>query len=257
MKTTTAVGIVAHVNRIDRAKTLHTGVGADVLMEDDGTLGGKANHIRTIEWLYDNTESEWLVVLEDDALPIPMFRMELKKALHYTPAKLVSLYLGRSKPEHWQNAIQAALAVDVSWLKCSSLLHGVGYVLHRSIVPDLLFGSPINIEDSNLPIDEAISTWAVNRNMCVAYTRPSMVDHADIPNISDSHTPEDQVEYQDHTPDDVPTSGVRKAWLYGCRNWDASQWTIQTPEFKFIRMRNGAMTGFHGEELAKSLETLK
>ena len=54
-------------------------------------------------------DDEWLVVIEDDALPCNDFRAQLADALDHCPTDIAGLYLGRSRPPQWQDFIQQAV----------------------------------------------------------------------------------------------------------------------------------------------------
>ena len=57
---------------------------------------------------------------------------------------------------------------------CSSdLLHAVGYCIRTALVPDLLEALP------EMPIDDAITTWARDQGRRIAYAWPSLTDHED------------------------------------------------------------------------------
>lgn len=139
-----SIGVVAHESRIAQAKQLYDTVSADVIMVDDThrRLGCEANHRRVWAELA-TTDTEWAVVLEDDAVPVPNFRDQLTQALNVAPAPYVSLYLGQGFPRQWQHAIRRTLTnttPSTCWITC-------GYRHHT------------------------------------AYTLPSLVDHADGPSV--------------------------------------------------------------------------
>ena len=177
-----AIGIVAHVKRADQAQTLAQQVQADYIHIDDGTLGCENNHRHVWQWMVDNNTQPWGVVLEDDALPVEGFRQQLEQALTVAPAPVVSLYLGRLRPCHWQAPINIATreakAIDASWLTTTHLLHAVAVAIRTHLLPSLL-GS----YRTALAIDEHISNWTRQHQHPVAYTWPSLVNHADGPTL--------------------------------------------------------------------------
>lgn len=198
-----AIGIVAHKDRLEQATNLVEQVGAVDWNVDDGTLGCNGNHYKLLTMLRKNNPNvEWYVVMEDDAVPVQDFVTQLPKALDAAPAKIVSLYLGTSNPIHWQDAIGRAIACAEAWIVGTHLLHGVAYAVNCTLIDPLI----ANLKpDSLRPIDEQISSWAYPNHHFVAYTHPSLVDHADgEPVIT-------------HRVDGAPRKNPRKAWRTGSR----------------------------------------
>lgn len=176
---TFSIGIVGHATRSKHAESLAKRVGGFVVM-DNGELGCDLNHLNVLERL-NAAPTEWVVVLEDDAVPVRGFKRHLKTMLPFAPSGIVSLYLGRQRPPQYQEGIAAAVTeaneTDASWIVATRMLHGVGYAIRASLVDSLLKF------DSRLPIDEHISAWAQLHGHLTSYTWPSLVDHADMPTI--------------------------------------------------------------------------
>lgn len=170
------IGIVAHNKRASAAHNLMEATGAAFLSLDNGSKGCNGNHRHVLEWL-STSPTEWVVVLEDDAQPIDDFRTQLDKALTAAPCDIVSLYLGTNYPRLWQRGIQRATTqadqTDSPWLVSEHLLHAVGYCIRTTLVPDLLEALP------EMPIDDAITTWARDQEHHIAYTWPSLCQHQD------------------------------------------------------------------------------
>lgn len=176
------IGIVAHTSRADQAKALAHTVKATYTSIDGGTpgstgfLGCDDNHDHVLRQL-SHYPSTWTVILEDDAVPVDEFRDQLESALPLSPAPIVSLYLGKMRPPQHQAdiraAVEAADAEDVDWIIATRLFHAVGYAIKTELIPSLLGHL------SNWPVDQHISEWALQRGHTVAYTWPSLVDHAD------------------------------------------------------------------------------
>lgn len=208
-----SVGVVAHESRLLQAKQLCELVAADVIEVDDPTLrlGCEANHRRVWRSLSEQSSDPWLVVLEDDAQPVDDFRNQLSQALSMAPAPYVSLYLGQGFPRHWQQRFGetiAAATADTCWAITSGwMLHAVGIAVRAELVPGMLRHLDNAI---GVPVDQAIGQHARNTQQHVAYTLPSLVDHADTPTI---HVHQDG---QPRTPG-------RKAWQIGTRpQWNAN-----------------------------------
>lgn len=200
-----SIGIVAHTLRAGEAKHLAKTVKADFISIDNGILGCDDNH-HTVQHHLAALPSTWSVILEDDAQPVPNFRTHLTHCLPMSPSPIVSFYMGRSKPQHWQHRYRKALAhakaADASWIQSTHLLHAVGYAIRTELIPYLLDHS------TNLPVDQHIGHWARYHGHTIAYTYPSLVDHADTETLVDH-------------PDGQPRPKGRKAHLVGERE----QWT--------------------------------
>lgn len=199
------IGIVAHTIRSEQAKDLAQQVKADFVSIDTGMLGCDDNH-EAVQHHLANLPSTWSVILEDDAEPVDDFRDQLTAALPLSPSPIVSLYLGRKRPPHWQLRIERALknanTVDASWIISTRLLHAVGYAIKTELLPSLLDHITAR------PVDEHISDWALQHGHTTAYTVGSLVDHAD------------QTTIVKH-PDGQPRKPGRKAWNLGGR----TRWT--------------------------------
>jgi GR25 family glycosyltransferase involved in LPS biosynthesis len=176
--TTFAIGIVAHVARTEQANKLMADTGAVFTSLDNGNLGCGGNHRKVWRHLTEHCSADWLVVLEDDALPVAGFTDQLRAALTTAPAPVVSLYLGRLRPTSLQHMIQPAIVradqQNAHWLVSRQLLHAVGLAIRADIVPDMLASL-----DEEAPIDDAIHGWVNQRHHRVGYTWPSLVEHAD------------------------------------------------------------------------------
>lgn len=178
------IGVVAHTSRAEAAHELFDTVEADFLSMDDGQLGCDGNHDRVHRWLASQP-SVWSVVLEDDAVPVADFRVQLKACLEHSPEPLVSLYLGQSRPPQFQAAIGRAVDVaqreGADWVCADRLYHGVGYAVRTSLLAGLVGWT------MGLPVDERISEFVSASGLSVAYAYPSLVDHADWPTVIPVH----------------------------------------------------------------------
>lgn len=177
------IAVVAHESRRMDATILAMEATADMVSFDDGTLGCAGNHQRAWQWhadMHTGDPTEWCVVLEDDALPVPDFPNQLAAALTMAPAPIVSLYLGTDGRDHWQSRIRAAIHITTpgtSWILSPSgaLLHAVGVAIRADLLPVTL--------QPGLPPDAAISNWAKRHSHPIAYTWPSLIDHDDGPSV--------------------------------------------------------------------------
>lgn len=178
------IGVVAHTSRRDQAEQLADTVTAQYLSVDDGTLGCNGNHKKVWAQLADH-DTEWSIVLEDDAIPVPDFVEQAQRALDNAPGHVMSFYLGRHHIPtiEWerrkQDAITRADDTDASFITTTYLLHAVATAMRTDAIPSMW--NHINRLPDVFPIDEAITHWVQNYGLTVAYTWPSLVDHADQP----------------------------------------------------------------------------
>lgn len=174
------LGIVAHTSRIVMVNNLIERLDKHCIdpevSTDDGRLGCLGNHAAIHGRLAD--EPGWSVILEDDALPVNDFGCDLEWMLDHAPHCIVSLYLGTGYPANWQQPIKKALEADTSWIVAPRLLHAVGYAIAPEVKGALarFLSSGPRLEAP----DDAISLWARQQDIPVAYTNPSLVDHLDV-----------------------------------------------------------------------------
>src|SRR5690606_13646641 len=103
----TRVVVVAHHARRQQAEALAESLEAQLLMDEEGR-GAWWNHRRALRWAAD--QDERVVIMEDDALPVPFFRERAAAVLARWPEELVSFYLGTGRPPQYQARIQRLLA---------------------------------------------------------------------------------------------------------------------------------------------------
>lgn len=179
------LGVVAYVTRQKQIEYLRNEVYPDLIEVDDGTFGVTGNHNLTLAKLYEygrRCGCEWLVVLEDDAQPVPGFHRQLSAALDVAPSPIVSLYNGSGHPAHRQAAFaDLAKRQDVHWIIHRDLRHAVGYALHMEVIELGLIDHMIEMDRQRWAPDDAITKFARRWEKPVAYANPSIVDHEDGP----------------------------------------------------------------------------
>lgn len=176
-----AVGIVAHVSRQESIRRLSNAVRPDVVIPDDGSAGVGANHIAVLTHLLPTARAacaDWVVVMEDDALPVDGFRPYATVMLEVAPTPIVSFYLGTGHPLQYQDRCAAAVKSDASWIIHTHLRHAVAYAVHVSLVKELA-RHMITLTRLSWAPDDAISAYAGLNGHSIAYTNPSLVDHDD------------------------------------------------------------------------------
>ncbi|AXN53550.1 glucosyltransferase [Gordonia phage Fryberger] len=211
-----STAIVAHPSRKERAEKLATLLPQpNTIVMDSDNLGPGENHWRAWVAAYDE-DAEWILVVEDDALPIDGFEDELAQVLSNSPSPVVSLYLGQSRPFSWQHGIGETINMlemqgdSSGWLLCQQMLHGVGIAIRTDLVTDMLTWAPMyhTLEGRPKPYDEAIGMWCRAMGLPIAYPFPSILDHDDTETL---------VAHVDKRKREV---GTRIAWKTGKANRD-------------------------------------
>lgn len=222
------IGIVAHHSRHERADRMAELLDAELVAVDEGGVGAGKNHENCYEWLAESS-APWVVLLEDDAMPVKDFRNQLMQVLQAAPKTgLLSLYLGRARPPHWQLSIAQVISRDEHFLMASELLHHVAVAIRTDLIPAMLdhIRSDQDYRRGELPIDEAIGRWARSRKMPIGYCHPSIVDHNHrLGTVIRQHVSQ-------HKADDGHRRAAeeRKAWAFGVRpRWETSTADIPDP----------------------------
>jgi hypothetical protein len=224
------IGLVAHHTRWDRAQNLAEYLKADVVALDyDGKVGAGRNHEICYEWLAESG-APWSVLLEDDAVPIKNFRQELDRVLQAVPpgTGVLSLYLGRWRPPHWQASIAQVISRDEHFFLASELLHHVAVAIRTPLIPLMLdhIRADRRYQIGKLPIDEAVGGFARAAGMPVAYSHPSIVNHdTTLPTVIGRHVSQHPTETGHR-----PRTEFREAWAFGTRrDWQPSVARIPEP----------------------------
>ena len=152
-------------------------VDADFLTVDDGSLGCTGNHVAA--WRqHAKNPAEWNLNLEDDAVPVDAFRDQLRAALNVAPAPIVSLYLGGGYIG--DNLVRALLKdagkLGAHWAVAEGTVrHAVALAVRGEILSPMIG----HLEQRTGAVDSMIGSWAKRNSHRVAYSLPSLVDHAD------------------------------------------------------------------------------
>jgi GR25 family glycosyltransferase involved in LPS biosynthesis len=224
----TPVVIVAHPERESLVANLALQVNPDAICWDRAGIGAGRNHLAAWEWLADSG-APWGVVLEDDVLIAPRFRRQLAHALHYSPEPILSLYLGRGTPVQWQQRIAQKITSDVSYLTANSLISAQGYAMRTELFRD--HAAVKSLLSYRCRIDNAISKWAREGGVGVAYCRQSLVDHIDGPTLINDHGDGRRRNGKTALITTDSTGGenypeIRKAWLFGSATSDWTRGTL-------------------------------
>ena len=219
------VAIIAHDKRKQMATRLCNTVGAEAIVWDNHNQGCEATHAKAWDYLQHATEP-WAVFLEDDAVPVDFFREQLAQVLAVATTPIVSLYLGRGRPDQWQLPISAVIGTEACFIRSDTLLSTVGYAVQTPLLRDMAHNVLRISYLRQMELPEAITRWAKDRGYKVSYSRPSIVDHLDIKPIINT---EDRYDGQERTE-------LRKAWLFDWRpsgTWNSS-W-VELPHYDLDR----------------------
>lgn len=196
MDTDTAFVVVGHHSRIGLAQRLTALLDAHLLI-DDGNHGANWNHRRALEWA--SYQGCRVVIMEDDAQPVPCFIALVAEWIVRFPDSLCSFYLGTGRPPQYQMQIAERLIVadktQADYITLPRLIHGVCYT-----VPPKHIGRVLSRWDNSKPADYAVGDAYGGS---IIYPCYSLVDHAD-------------AEPVEHHPDGSSRTERRRAWrLHG------------------------------------------
>jgi hypothetical protein len=203
------IGIVACKPREERAMELAQTIEADHISIDDDKLGCRENHRQVWKHLAEHADpDDWLIIMEDDIIPIPNFREQATQALKAAPADVVSFYFGKLAPKPWQEtkAIPGAARAqreDPHWLISDRLHSNQCCAIRGTFLVEKMLAITACF---NRPMDEAITIWCRKYGHDIAYTWPSLVDH------------DDQIPSRAVHPDGIVRVPGRVAWKTGSRN---------------------------------------
>lgn len=180
-----SIGVVSDVRRQEMGTRLADLVDANFLTVDDGSLGCTRNH--TTAWRqHAKSPAQWNLNLEDDAVPVDMFRDQLEAALNVAPTPIVSLYLGGGYIGDGltRALLKDAAKLDAHWaVTDGAIRHAVALAVRE----DILFPMIEYLNGKTGAVDSALSSWAVRNSYQIAYSIPSLVDHADEKSLVTKH----------------------------------------------------------------------
>lgn len=164
--------VVGHHSRLECAQRLAALLDAHLLI-DDGNHGANWNHRHALEWAAEQPCR--VIVLEDDAMPVPWFAELVVDWLTRFPDDMLSLYLGTGRPPQYQMQIAERLIIadktQADYITLPRLIHGVCYS-----VPPQHIERVLSRWDSSKPADYAVGDAYGG---AVVYPCYSLVDHAD------------------------------------------------------------------------------
>lgn len=198
--------IVAHPSRFEQARSLYRHLPGSLFVLDEDNLGNGRNHLRAWQMAAEK-DADWYTVLEDDAILCPNFLRHLGEAQESAPTSVVSWYLGTGRPIRFQRRLPRRLEIaDLNkspWLVSSFCYHAVAISIRKNLIEEMLdFCSKIPDEAA----DNRLTMWSHQNRHLVAYSKPSLVEHADGKSFSSTY------------------EGPRRAWRFGepTKEWNGS-----------------------------------
>ena len=187
------IAIVAHHSRRTMAEELASKLEADIVFMDEHSAGANSNHLRALRWAAE--QSDRVIIIEEDALPVDGFRYKAQDWLARFPDDMLSFYLGTGRPPQYQMQIAERLIVadktQADYITLPRLIHGVCYSVPHQHIERVL-----SRWDSSKPADYAVGDAYGGS---VVYPCYSLVDHADFESV-ECH------------PDAAPRTERRRAW---------------------------------------------
>lgn len=173
--TTVSIAICAHISRKEMAHDLAIQLDAPISM-DEGERGSVANHNATLR-LAAESAADWVMVMEDDAEPIPEFREQAAAALAVCPGPFASLYFG------YVGAPDARIAAELAhknphWVMRQGLSSAVCLAIRADHIDP--FFAQIEQVTEDLPADHlyAEAAFALGHRWN-PHSHPSLVNHRD------------------------------------------------------------------------------
>lgn len=172
--------VMAHQRRMKQALALGDQLDAAVCMDNNAPSFASERINGDMAWRFLNeSDSEWGIVVQDDAIPVDNFREFAGFALADVPEDFgaVSFYVGTGRPyaSVVKTAVDMANEVDASWLAGRGLYWGVAVAIRTAMIEPMLAG----IVSNESQYDQRIGQYMKDSGYRVGYTWPSLVDHAD------------------------------------------------------------------------------
>lgn len=180
------VAIVGHVSRTTQAAELARTLAPATLHLDDGSLGEWGNHRQALSMATAGGKTH-VLVLQDDAVPVPDLLVHAAAAVEQRPNDLISLYVGKLRPlaPLVTRAVDHARETEASWLSHERLLWGVGFILPTHAIRPVVRTAD---DLQPVPTDRRLGmAWRKTQSRDVLYTWPSLVDHADGEQVTTDH----------------------------------------------------------------------
>jgi hypothetical protein len=184
-----SASIMAHPDRADMVRALESALDRDVPVVWDraGTASGKGDRVWSVArraWEARHPDTDFHVLIQDDAVVCPDFLAGLEKALDHVPdTALVCPYLGQGSnvPERWTRMADRADQQGASWVRSYVLMWGVSIAVPTRFIPDMIAWCDRKV---GMPDDMRVGRWFQRQGIDTWYTWPSLVDHRPSPSLT-------------------------------------------------------------------------
>lgn len=180
-----SIAIASHPNRAKQAKALFEKLNKQGFYHISLNTQYDADISHKLQWdtmtysWQSCFDSDWHIVIEDDAIISDNFYYNVRQALENVPDKnaTVSFYTGKVKPFPYkvEDAVKEANKENASWIKFNRICWGVCIAMPTRRVANM--NLYLNSRYMNTPYDQRISTYHQIKGLPVYYTNPSLVDH--------------------------------------------------------------------------------
>lgn len=172
-----SIAIMAHPSREEQVNKLYTLLHAMPFtcitpVYDDG----RGEWVTGERSLLSHDDSDWHIVIQDDAIISDTFYANALQAILNTPEPtLLSFYTGTVRPHEIPvtKAIEIAMSEDASYLSFNTLCWGVAFAIPTPDIKTVLY----SVRYNRLPYDWRIGSYYTIIEKQVYYTFPSIVDH--------------------------------------------------------------------------------
>lgn len=178
---TVTIAVVGHHTRRNQAEDLAAHLGAH-LEVDDGTRGLIPNHQAAWTWAAQQ-DTDWALILQDDALPCQDFTWHLHNAVDNAPSPgIISLYAGTDKraiTRRLGTATQKAIRTGRAWVTTHRVAHGVALAAPTAWAHEIADA----LTDPRAAYDDTLNQWAKDRLISTHYTAGSLINHHPGPSL--------------------------------------------------------------------------
>lgn len=183
---TVSVAVCAHPSRLAMAEKLSRRLDWCPVNVDAGA-GIIANHDATLRLAADvKPKSDWVVAIEDDAVPTYGFLQQADQALSEAPGAVASLYFGYVGARRRDTNLMLHLR-DPHWILCRGFTSAVCIAVFRPYLERFLQTAGTI---TGMTVDERYSATVrkTSADIWVPHSNPSLVEHLDSPTIGETNS---------------------------------------------------------------------
>ena len=172
-----SIAIMAHPDRAYQVEKLHAQLNRMDFYTVSTVFDNGGGEWNTGERsLRSRTDSDWHVVIQDDAIISSNFYEQVVEAITKAPYRtLISFYTGtvRPFPSKIKAAVEQAEQEHASWLHSNRLMWGVGFAIPAEHIEPML----TSIGRRHEVYDQRITVYWARQPYGVLYTYPSICSH--------------------------------------------------------------------------------